>query len=96
VVGGIPLCHSKHEWEGCHCRENPPSHVSSEGGVCGRWNSPPSLETRVGGLPLPMKTLRVVFRASEGSVVGGILLRHLKREWEGCSCRENCRFAGHY
>jgi hypothetical protein len=32
VVGGIPLHHSKHEWEGWRRRENPLCHVSSEGG----------------------------------------------------------------
>ncbi len=44
VVGGISLRHSKCEWEDCRRRENPPSRVSSEGGVGGGWNFPPSLE----------------------------------------------------
>ncbi len=52
VVGGVPLRHSKHEWEDCRRHENPPSRVSSKGGVCGAWNSPPSLEMRAGGLVL--------------------------------------------
>ena len=41
VVGGIPLRCSKREWEHWHWHENPPSRISSEGGV---WNSPLSLE----------------------------------------------------
>ena len=45
VEGGIPLRHSKREWKGCRCHENPLIHDSSEGGFCGGWNTPSSLET---------------------------------------------------
>ena len=43
----------------------------------------PSVTQSVSGrVAVAVKTLRLTFRAREGSVVGSIHLRHSKREWE--------------
>ena len=60
--------------------ENPPSHDSSEGGVCGGWNTPFVTRNVSGRVAVAMKSLRLTIRAREGSVEGGIPLRHWKCE----------------
>ena len=53
---------------------------SSERGVVGGWNSP-SVTRNVSRVAVAMKTLRLTFRVREGSVMGGIPIRHSKCEW---------------
>ncbi len=64
VMGTNPLRHSNREWEAVSWQENPPTRVSSEGGVGGGRESPPSLESRVGGQENPPTRV-----SSEGGVV---------------------------
>ena len=70
MVGGIPIRHSEREWEGCHCRENGPCHISSEGGVCGGWNPPSVTRNASGRVAVAVKTPPPHI-SSERGVCGG-------------------------
>ena len=58
MVNVNPLCHLKWEWECWVWCENPLSHVLSEEGVCGEYES---LKTRVEGDVIGMKTCCLIF-----------------------------------
>jgi hypothetical protein len=46
--------------------------------------------------PLLASSCGLTSHVSSERGVGGIPLRHSKREWEGRSCRENCSLVGDY